>query len=99
MQEHRQAGAREQLTARWKLWVASDSFDEKIAATRKADVESAGEDISVCDDLRHLKMERPWAWLEQTVESRARPASCDAIFKVNYRHNLAIFGQIQYWYV
>jgi hypothetical protein len=29
------------------------------------------------------KMERPWAWCEQavTVESRDRPASCDAISK------------------
>jgi hypothetical protein len=48
MQEHRQAGAREQLTARWKSWVASDSFKEKMAAKEPA--ERGGEDISERDE-------------------------------------------------
>jgi cyclopropane fatty-acyl-phospholipid synthase-like methyltransferase len=48
MQEHRQAGAREQLTARWKSWVASDSFKEKMAAKEPA--ERGGEDIPERDE-------------------------------------------------
>jgi hypothetical protein len=48
MQEHRQEGAREQLTAPWKEWVASDSFKAKMAAKEPA--ERGGEDIPECDD-------------------------------------------------
>jgi len=48
MQEHRQAGAREQLTARWKEWVASDSFKAKMAAKEPA--ERGGEDIPERDE-------------------------------------------------
>jgi hypothetical protein len=32
MQEHRKDGAREQLAASWKSWVASDRFKERKAA-------------------------------------------------------------------
>jgi hypothetical protein len=37
-----------QLTARWKEWVASDSFKAKMAAKEPA--ERGGEDIPECDD-------------------------------------------------
>ncbi len=48
MEEHQHAGAREQLTARWKSWVASNSFKEKMAAKEPA--ERGGEDIPECDE-------------------------------------------------
>ena len=43
MGEHRKDGAREQLTASWKAWVASEAFQEKKAVADEGTI--AGEEL------------------------------------------------------
>jgi hypothetical protein len=79
MQEHHKDGAREQLAATWKSWVASDS--EGFRERRLATAESQQLSQRLLSAMNDPKVERPWVWRGQAVESWALPASCHAIFK------------------
>ena len=48
MGEHRRDGAREQLTASWKAWVASEAFQEMKAMADEGAI--AGEDVPERDE-------------------------------------------------
>ena len=48
MGEHRKDGAREQLTASWKAWVASEAFQEMKAVADEGAI--AGEDVPERDE-------------------------------------------------